>query len=214
MKINLEILSSAYLLGEKSVENLRTKELVPKMLLRRRLTRAAKLLVELREMVDFNKGRILCASAYGEVEVSTNILKAIANKTPISPTDFQNSVYSTAVSYLSIISQNQDEILTLSCGDESSQALLKAGAVKVLDKEDEMLLLCFETLNVEEVQDVNRCIDYLESAVALKVKFSKKEANIKVQKSQIKGVANSISEMLYVAQIAQKLDKPILEVEI
>lgn len=213
MKINLQILSSAYLLGEKSIEDLHIKELVPKMVIRRRLTRAAKLLIEVAHLVGFEKGRILCASAYGEVEVSSNILKAIANEEPISPTDFQNSVYSTAVSYLSIISKNQSEILTLSCGDESSQALLKAGAIKALDG-DEILLVCFETLDIKEIQEVNHCISYLESVVALKVRVSKEKANINVQKSETKGVPASISELLHVAKIAPTLTKPILEVNV
>ena len=38
LKINLEILDSAYIYAPKVIDDLHTKELVPKMLLRRRLT--------------------------------------------------------------------------------------------------------------------------------------------------------------------------------
>lgn len=213
MKINLQIISSAYLLGEKSIETLRTKELVPKMIIRRRLTRAAKLLVELQDLVAFKNGRIICGSAYGELAVSAKILQAIKEDEPISPTDFQNSVYSTAVSYLSILSKNQNEILTVSSGENTAKAVLKAGAVKALDG-DEILLLCFETMDIENIEEANHCIDFLEGAVALKVKVTFQKANIKVVKSDTKGVPNSISELLYVAQISQKLQSPILEVEV
>ena len=211
MNINLQIIASAYLLGEKSIDKLRTKELVPKMLIRRRLTRAAKLLVELQDMVAFKNGRIVCGSAYGELGVSADILNAIKEDEPISPTDFQNSVYSTALSYLSIVSENHNEMLTISSGENTAKAVLKAGAVKALDG-DEMLLLCFETIDIQNIQEINHCIDYLESAVALKVKVTSQNANIKVAKSATKGVADSISELLHVAQISQNIQNPILEV--
>lgn len=213
MKINLEILSYAFLLAEKEVQNLHTKELVPKMVMRRRLTRGARLVIELQNMVGFEGGRILCGSAYGELAVSANILRAIKENEPISPTDFQNSVYNTAISYLSILSNNQNEILTISSGDDTSKALLKTGAIKALDG-DEILLVCFESINIENIEEVNNCIDYLEGGVALKVRVSEKAANIKIQKSQTKGVPNSLSELLYVAQIAEAIDNPIVEVEV
>ena len=213
MTINLEILSQAYLLGEKQVENLRTKELVPKMMIRRRLTRAAKLIIELHDMVDFKNGRVICGSAYGELGVTAKILEAIKDEQPISPTDFQNSVYNTAVSYLSILSENKNEILTISSGDNTSKAVLKTGAVKALDG-DELLLLCFESLDIPNIEEVNDCIKYLESAVALKVRVTKNKSNIKVKKSDINGVPNSISELLHVAKSCENIKNPILEVEI
>lgn len=211
MKINLEILSSAYLLGEKSIENLRTKELVPKMMIRRRLTNGAKIAIELQEMVGFKAGRIISGTAYGELGITSRILDAIRTNEQISPTDFQNSVYNTAVSYLSILSQNTHEITTLSCGDKTAKAVLKTGAIKALDG-DEILLLCLETIDVENIKDINSCIDFLESGVALKVKVTTKEANIKVEKSKRAGIPDSISELLHVAQISKELTNPVLEV--
>ena len=211
MKISLEILASAYLLGEKNVSELRTKELVPNMMLRRRLTRGAKLVVELCDRVGFHQGRILCGSAYGELGMSENILTAIKNEEPISPTDFQNSVYNTAVSYLSILQNNHHEIGTLSCGDKTAQALLKAGAVKALDG-DELLLICFETLDIARINEVNRCIDFLESGVALKVRVSHKEATLFMEKSKTQGIPSSIGELLHVAQACESNPYHILEV--
>jgi len=214
MKINLEILSSAYLLSETSIELPRIKELVPHMMTRRRLTKAAKICVELLSHVEhFEGGRILCGSAFGELETTANILNAINNEEPLSPTDFQNSVYNTAVSYLSILYHNHNEILTLSSGDKTSLNILKAGALKALDG-DTLLLLCFETLNIPNIEQVNHCIKYLESGVALVVRVTEAKATLSLQKSSLAGVPNSISEMLHVAQNAPALARAIVEVSL
>jgi len=214
MKVNLEILSSAYLLGEKSLELPRIKELVPQMMMRRRLTKAAKIAVELLNSVEhFEGGRIICGSAFGELETTANILNAIKDEQPLSPTDFQNSVYNTAVSYLSILYHNHNEILTLSCGDKTALNVLKAGALKALDG-DVLLLLCFETLDIPNIEQVNHCISYLESGVALVVRATEEQATLKLQKSELVGAPNSISEMLHVAQNAPKLERAIIEVNL
>jgi hypothetical protein len=214
MTVNLEILSSAYLLGEKSLELPRIKELVPQMMVRRRLTKAAKICVELLNSVKhFEGGRILCGSAFGELETTANILNSIHDEQPLSPTDFQNSVYNTAVSYLSILYHNHNEILTISSGDKTALNVLKAGALKALDG-DVLLLLCFETLDIPNIEQVNYCIDYLESGVALVVRVTEEKATLHLQKSELAGVSNSISEMLHVAQNAPKLKCAIVEVNL
>ena len=125
MKINLEILSASYLFGEKEIENLNTKELVPAMILRRRLTRASKLIIELMSNVDFKEGRIIYGTSFGELLATSNILNAILKNDILSPTDFQNSVYNTAVSYASILFKNTSEILTISSGEQTSLKVLK-----------------------------------------------------------------------------------------
>lgn len=214
MKVNLEILSSAYVLGEKSVELPRIKELVPQMIVRRRLTKAAKIAVELLgSVVHFEGGRIICGSAFGELETTANILNAIHDEQPLSPTDFQNSVYNTAVSYLSILYHNQSEILTISSGDKTARNVLKAGALKAMDG-DVLLLLCLETLNIPNIEQVNQCINYLESGVALVVRATEERATMCVEKSALEGIPNSISEMLHVAQIAPTLERAIVEIDL
>ncbi len=212
MKINLEIVSSAYLLGETLVEDLNTKALVPKMVFRRRLTRASKLAVELIDKLAFEQGRIMYGSAYGELPATANILNAILNKEGISPTDFQNSVYNTPVSYTSILKKNQSEIMTISCGDNTSNRLLKMGAIKALDG-DEILLLVTETMNIENIEQVNTCIDFLECAVALKVKLTKEEASLNLKNEELK-CANSVKELLQIAKACKENQKNIIEVQI
>lgn len=213
MKINLEIIDAAFLYDEKEITNLNTKELVPKMVLRRRLTRASRLLIELIAKVGFENGRIIYGTGYGELLVTSNILNAIANKSGISPTDFQNSVYNTAVSYASILSNNKHEILTVSSGDETSLKILKVGAIKALDL-DEILLVATETLNIENIDEVNKCHNVLESAVALRVKLTDKEANLFYEECLTNvNVPKSVSHMF---KIAKEFDqnKNIIEVEL
>ena len=212
VNVNLQILSSAYLLNEKSIDTIHIKDLVPQMMVRRRLTKAAKIAIELHSMINyFDNGRIICGSAFGEIETTANILNAIKDNSPLSPTDFQNSVYNTAVSYLSILSKNQNEILTISSGDKTSLNVLKAGALKALDG-DILLLFCFETLNIPKIEEVNKCIKYLESGVALVIKKTNKPATIELEKSKLSGIPGSISEMLYIAQKAEILEHPVVKI--
>ena len=213
MKINLEILESSYLFGDKEIENLNTKELVPTMVLRRRLTKAAKLVIELINNVKFDNGRIIYGTAYGELLATADILNAILKDDILSPTDFQNSVYNTAVSYSSILFKNNSEILTISSGDETSLKLLKVGAIKALDG-DELLLVCTETLNIENINEVNNCIKYLETAVALKVKVTTQVATMDISNILNEGFPKSIEHFMYIAKNIS-IDKPnIIEVNL
>ncbi len=213
MKINLEILSATHLLADEEVSDLRTKELVPKMVFRRRLTRAAKLVVEAVDKVDFENGRIVYGSAFGELKASASILDAILNEEMISPTDFQNSVYNTAVSYLSILKSNKNEILTISSGDKTSEKILKVGAIKALDG-DEILLVATETLNIKNIEQINRCIDNLESVVALKVKVTQDEATINLTNKNSANYPESIAKMIEISENYDKNRKNIIEVQI
>ena len=199
MKINLKIIDASYLYGENEISSLNTKEIVPKMMQRRRLTKASKLLLELMNKMTFTKGRIIYGTAFGELLATSKILKSILNKETVSPTDFQNSVYNTAVSYASILHNNKEEILTISSGDKTSLAVLKVGAVKAMDN-DELLLICSETINIENIDVLNKCQNYLECAVALRVKISEEEENLfyKTSESEI-NVPISMRAMLNIA---------------
>ncbi|PLY09953.1 MAG: hypothetical protein C0626_07775 [Arcobacter sp.] len=213
MKINLEILNASCIFDEKEVIDLNTKELVPKMIVRRRLTRASKLVIELLSKVDFKDGRIIYGSAYGELLSTSKILNAISNNEIISPTDFQNSVYNTAVSYASILSKNTSEILTVSSGEETSLKVLKVGAVKALDN-DEILLVCAESLNINNIEEVNNCIKYIECAVALKVKLTLEKPTIDFKNVQNKEYPKSIEHIMYIAENFDINKKNIIEIDI
>ncbi len=213
MKINLEILDAFYLFDKKSIEELNTKELVPQMVFRRRLTRAAKLLIKALVKIDAKNSRVVYGSSFGELPSSASILKAILDEQTPSPTDFQNSVYNTAISYASILFNNQNEILTISSGDETSLKVLKAGAIKALDG-DELVLICSETLDIPNIDEINSCIDFLESVAVLKVKTTKQKPTINLENIELKGFANSIKHIVYVAQKFDKTKPNILEISI
>lgn len=177
MKIKLEILDHAFVYAPQEIADLNTKTLVPKMLFRRRLTRAAKIAIYLADQVSFKRGRIIYGSSFGELPSTASILNSINDGEPISPTAFQNSVYNTAVSYLSILASNHQEIMTLSSGNNTSLNILKTAAIKAMDG-DTLLLMATETLHIDKIEEVNQCIDYLECGVALKVRISADEPTI------------------------------------
>ena len=212
MKINLEILDSAFISAEREIEELHTKQLVPKMVTRRRLTRAAKIVVYLADQVDFTKGRIIYGNNFGELNATAHIIHAIKDNESISPTHFQNSVYNTAVSYLSILHSNEEEILTISSGDNTAKNVLKVGAIKAMEG-DTLLLMVTETLNIENIEEINKCIDFLECGAALKVKFTSDSATIDYTKIQkIKGLPLSVQEIFSLAKNLDNNKKNIIEV--
>ena len=213
MNINLEILDAFFLVEKDEVKELNTKEIVPQMMFRRRLTRASKLIIELFAKLEDKEKRVVYGSSFGELLSSANILKSILNDDILSPTDFQNSVYNTAVSYASILFQNSLEISTISSGDDTSLKVLKVGAVKALDG-DEIVLLCSETLNIPNIDEINSCIDFLECAVLLRVRISDKSKTIEFKDDLDSNVSKSISHMLSIAKKFDKTKLNIIEVEI
>lgn len=213
MNINLEILNSSYIYAPTQIEELNTKVLVPKMVTRRRLTRASKIAIYLNSLCEFEDGRIIFGSAFGELDATASILNSINSKEQISPTSFQNSVYNTAVSYLSMINKNKHEITTISNGDETSLNILKAGAIKALDG-DTILLMGCETLNIPNIDQVNSCIDFLECGVALKVRVTQKKANITFDDSNQQNFPKSLVTMINIAKNIDKDKVNIIEINI
>jgi len=214
MKINLEILNTACIYDKNEIKELEMKQLVPKMVTRRRLTRASKIAIYLAHKVDFKIGRIMYGSSFSEMPATANILKRIKDKEAISPTDFQNSVYNTAASYLSMLYENKNEIMTISSGDQTSKQLLKLGAIKALDG-DEILLIATETLNIPNIEEVNHCIDYLECGIALKVKVTHSSANLDFIKTHNSlKIPNSLNELFIIANQFDENRKNIIEIVI
>jgi len=212
MTINLEILKSAYIYDLKEIQTLNTKLLVPKMITRRRLTRAAKIVIYLANEVSFSDGKIIYGSSYGELSATANILDSIKGKESISPTHFQNSVYNTAISYLSMLHNNKEEIVTISSGDKTSDTILKAAAVKALENET-ILLMVTETLDIKNIHEINHCQTALESGVALTVRLSKENATINIDNLRHPiNVPNSIQTMFGIAQECEKNQTNIIKV--
>jgi len=213
MKINLEVLDASFIYAKDSIEDLNTKELVPKMVTRRRLTRASKIAVYLSSKIDYTKQRIVFGSSFGELLCTENILNSINNQEQISPTQFQNSVYNIPVAYLSILSNNTNEIMTISSDDKTSMDVLKAGAIKAMDG-DEIVLMVIEALNIKAIKEVNDCIDYLEAGVILKVKLSNKDKTINIKNINELKLPNSLIQMFNIAKGFDKNKQNIIEINI
>ena len=212
--INLEIIESAYVYAPCEIEELNIKTLVPKMMTRRRLTRAAKIAIYLSDKVLFDKGRIVYGSSFGELPATSHILQSISNQETISPTHFQNSVYNTAVSYLSMLHGNKEEIMTISSGDMTALNVLKMGAVKALDG-DTLLLMAIETLNIDNIEKVNKCGSYLECGVALKVRLVNKEATMDLDAlKREKNIPISISQIFTIAKNCHSEKTNIIEIKL
>lgn len=132
---------------------------------------------------------------------------------PISPTDFQNSVYNTAVSYVSILMHNQYEILTISSGDKTSLNVLKAGALKALDG-DEILLFVLWNIKYTAYWRCQSVYRFSGKWGCINCQTNGQTCYCHFKESDVKGIAPSIREMLYLAQSPQDVVPLIVEIEI
>lgn len=194
MKINIEIVKKAIVSNPKKIENLNEKILVPNMMLRRRLSRSSKILINLADSCEFKNGIMVYGSAYGEIQDTSSILYAIKNNDTVNPSAFQNSVYNTPASYHSILQKNADEIVTLSCGDNTSYNVMQQGALMSL-KTSQVFICAIEAVNFKEIDILNTCNIDLEYGIAFVIKKTDKKPNIKVQSTAQLGVPNSLHWM-------------------
>lgn len=213
MKINIEIIKHALVHAPTKIETLNEKELVKKMILRRRLSRASRILINLAHTCDYKTGVMVYGSAYGELIDTVSILESIKNEDIVSPTAFQNSVYNTAASYHSIVEGNTSEILTLSCGDSTSYNVMQQGALSLLN-EDTVFVSAIEAMNFEDVDIFNKCGVELEYGIGFTIKKTDKEANAKVDSKEQQGVPSSLSWMKNLYDICQIQDCVVIEVKL
>jgi hypothetical protein len=216
MQINLEILKSARIEDVAKIINLNEKTVVPDMMIRRRLTRNARIALYLTDQIGDFKSPIIIGNAYGEVPETFDILRCIAANETVSPTAFQNSVHNTPASYLSIVGQNKGYITTVSDLHETSTSVLKVGAVKSLEFET-LLLIVSDSINFERVEDLNRCdIDKMECAVAFLVRKTDKKETISLTGKRYHGYSPSVWRMLelYDSVIDLENEEKIVAIEI
>ncbi len=214
MNVNVRLLAVAKIAGEGKIADLDEKRLVPKMMLRRRLTRAGKIVVWLSDRCGFEDGPIVYGSAYGELQATADIVGAIKEKVSISPTAFQNSVYNTAPSYFSILQGNRHEILTLSSGHATADDVLSTGALQAVTFNKEVLVACTETMDIEGIEAVNRCSDFLEMGMACKIAATDEAATVSVTPRQHPGYPKSVWAMLDVIDACEGHEDPIVTLKL
>jgi len=211
--VALKIVSSAKIYAKEKIEDLEDKRLVPKMMMRRRLTRNAKVMLYLSDRCGFTGGKIVYGTCFSELEETAKIANAVLEKRLLSPTSFQNSVYNTAPSYFSIINNDEDEIITVSTGMKTSLEALKTAALQALVSKQRVLCICVECLNIKNIQDINRCTSYLESGVAVVLEIAKNsEGAIAVENLKTRGIINSLQDLMSVAKMHESgKDKILVE---
>lgn len=212
MRVAINILSAAKVYAPQKIEDLKEKELVPKMMIRRRLTRNAKIMLYIANECAFKDGKVVYSNAYGELQATVGIVSAIAEGTPISPTYFQNSVYNTAPSYFSLLNQGKDEIITISSGTTSSLEAIRTAALQALTHPDEKILCVgTECMDIQRIEEVNSCTKYLEAGAGVVIEIAKSEEGaIELEEVVDKGLSNSLEHLMALVNMSEKGNTKVL----
>lgn len=216
MQINLEIVKYSKIEDTQKIENLNEKNIVTDMMLRRRLTRNARITLYLTDQIGSWDVPIIIGNAYGEVNETFDILRAIAAGETVSPTAFQNSVHNTPASYLSIVGKNKGYITTVSDLYETARSVLRVGAVKSLTY-DTLLLIVSDSIDFERVDELNHCgVNIMECGVAFLVRQTEKQATIALTQKIYPGYSPTIWPMLELFEHAMQLGEKekIIAIEI
>jgi len=205
MRVAINIISAYKVYAERKIEDLQEKRIVPKMIVRRRLTRSAKIMLYLADKCGFKDGKIVYASAYGELQAAAGITDAILNNSPISPTLFQNSVYNSAPSYFSMLNGDKDEIITISSGMKSSLDALKTASLQALVSGEKVLCVSIECLDIDRIEEVNLCTKYLESGACVVLEIAENEQDAKeIQEYEESGIIESLQDLMRVVNMSKK----------
>lgn len=212
-KVAIKITNAAKILAPQRIENLDEKRLVPNMMTRRRLTRNSKVMLYLADKCNFKDTKIVYGSCYSELEETAKIANAVTDETALSPTSFQNSVYNTAPSYFSMIYKDKDEIITVSSGMKTSLDALKTAALQALVSKQKILCVVVECLNIKNIEEINRCTQFLESGAAVVLEISDDVSNAKeIQSFDNKGVINSLEHLMNVVSMHENgIDTILIE---
>lgn len=204
MRVAINILSAAKIYAPIKIEDLDEKRIVPKMMLRRRLTRNAKIMLFIADKCGFEGGKIIYSSAFGELQATVGITDAILNETAISPTLFQNSVYNSAPSYFSLLNSDKDEIITLSNGDKSSLDAIKTAALQSLVSGEKVLCVGSECLDIARIDEVNKCTKYLETGAGVVLEIAKDDKGaLELEENCEEGIINSLKELISLVNMSQ-----------
>ncbi|MCD6173244.1 MAG: beta-ketoacyl synthase chain length factor [Sulfurimonas sp.] len=210
MRVAVNIISASKIYAPVKIQDLEDKRIVPKMMIRRRLTRNAKIMLYLADKCGFKGGKIVYASAFGELQSSVGITDSILNKTQISPTIFQNSVYNSAPSYFSLLNSDKDEIITVSAGMKSSKDALKIAALQALVSGERVLCVATECLDIKNIDEVNSCTSYLESGAGVVLEIAQDESDAQeIESLNDNGVIESLADLISVVNMNENGEKKI-----
>jgi len=204
-RVAINIISAAKISAPQKIEDLDEKRIVPKMMLRRRLTRNAKIMLYIADKCEFKGGKIVYGSAFGELQSTVGITDAILNETQISPTLFQNSVYNSAPSYFSLLNTDKDEIITISSGMNTSKAALQTAALQALVSGKKVLCVATECLDIANIEQVNSCTSYLEAGTGVVIEIAQGESDaVELELLKDKGTIDSLSDLVSLVNMSEK----------
>jgi len=204
-RVAINIISAAKISAPTKIEDLEDKRIVPKMMLRRRLTRNAKIMLYIADKCEFTGGKIVYGSAFGELQSTVGITDAILNETQISPTLFQNSVYNSAPSYFSLLNVDKDEIITISSGMNTSLAALKTAALQALVSGERVLCVATECLDIANIEQVNSCRSFLEAGAGVVLEIAEDESGaVEIESLKEEGTIESLSHLVSLVNMQEK----------
>lgn len=196
MTINLEILAIKSIEDDEKISNLNEKDIVADMMLRRRLTRNARIALYLTDLLDAWDMPVVIGSAFGEVVETFDIIRSIDISQTVSPTAFQNSVHNTPASYLSIVGNNTRYVTTVSDIENTANSVLTVGAVKSIEY-DKLLLIVVDAMDFDHFDDLNKCgVTKKECGVAMIVQQTSKAPTITLEQQKFIGYSPSVWTML------------------
>ena len=203
-KVAINIISAHKIYAQEKIEDLDEKRIVPKMMIRRRLTRNAKIMLYLADKCGFSGGKIVYASAFGELQATAGITDAILEETQISPTLFQNSVYNSAPSYFSLLNEDKDEIITISSGNKSSLDAIKTAALQALISGEKVLCVATECLDIGKIEEVNSCTKYLESGAAIVLEIAQDDTDaLEMDDLKEDGIIKSLQDLFALVKMSE-----------
>lgn len=209
-KVAINIVSAAKVSAPVKIEDLEDKRIVPKMMLRRRLTRNAKIMLYIADKCAFEGTKIVYGSAFGELQSTVGITDAILNETQISPTLFQNSVYNSAPSYYSLLNGDKDEIITISSGMNSSKAALQTAALQALVSGEQVLCVATECLDINMIEQVNSCTSFLEAGAGVVLEIAQDEVGaVELESLSDDGIIDSLSDLTSLVNMSEKESKKV-----
>ena len=210
-KVAIKITASAKVYAPFKLDNLDEKRIIPNMMVRRRLTRNAKVMLYLADSCGVNNGKVVYGSCYSELEETANIANSVLMKELPSPISFQNSVYNTAPSYFSLIHKDKDEIITVSSGMKTSLDTLKTAALQALISGEKIFCVAVECINIKNIDEINRCTEYLEAGAAVILEITENTEDAKeLEDLGVSGVIDSLQDLMSVVNMHEKGTEKIL----
>ena len=104
--------------------------------------------------------------------------------------------------YLSLLLKDKDEIITISSGTKSSLDALKTAALQALTSNEKVFCSAVESLDIENIEELNRCTTYLEAGAGVILEIAKdKSGAVEIEELCEDGIINSLKHLFSVVNM-------------